>query len=44
MLRQPVYLKLQLVGLKEEYQFKIDGLENEVAELHREIQTFLLQK
>ena len=37
-------IQYQLVGLKEEYQFKLDGLENEVAEFHREIQTFLLQK
>ena len=27
-------IQYQLVGLKEKYQFKIDGLENEVAELH----------
>ena len=26
-------IQYQLVELKEEYQFKIDGLENEVAEL-----------
>ena len=37
-------IQYQLVGLKEEYQFKIDGLENEVAKLHREIQTFCITK
>ena len=37
-------IQYQLVGLKKEYQFKIDGLENEVAELHREIQTFVITK
>ena len=31
-------IQYQLVGLKEEYQFKNVGLENEVAKLHREIQ------
>ena len=36
-------VQYQLVRLKEEYQLKIDGLENEVAELHREIQTLRVE-